>query len=550
MKHRRIRKAALLAVTSITAIVFTLSVLPLASRGAPLWSYCSQDPANLTTNGSMGGGHWTQFGVVADGWEPFNLTGIAPTFEHVDNEEIDPNGSQYIWADDQTFDAGVYEVVGNLTSGSLYKFWLGYALAAIDPKTGQNVRTNHIGRQVGIDSSGGTDPRSSDIAWSPVYYDGIAALNIPELSMTFRAAANKATIFLRAINTDSSGRAKVWFDSACMQSTDVAPTSAPALPVAAETQPAIPPPPVLGTPHFLPLVSHECAPPGVAATLNVGWHPKALAVDPSTNRVYVSLLDASAITFVDVSTLTTLGTWWLQDAGQARGVAAYDATIFAALRDTGSVVLMNGLTGAYKGRGIVGARPYGMDVSNGVIWVANSGAGSVSLLYTTGRVIATQAAGNTPVLVAAEGDSAFVTLLGSGVVRISSGSVVLNRYDTGAGSFGVAFDPLANQLFVSNQTTKQIISLNTSTGEVVGTVALDQPPYALALNRSTGHLYVVLASSNQLDIRDATTLDRVTLLPIGAQGTSGGDGIAVINGRVFVSNNAAGTVSVITDGCQ
>ena len=558
----------LLAVIGVTAFVFALAELPSSSRGAPLWSYCTSDASNLTANGSMAGGHYTSFGVVADSWEPFSFTGIAPSFDHATNEQIDPNGSQYIYAQNQTFDAGIYQTDSNLNQGSLYRVWLGYALAAIDFGDGQNARTNHIGRQVGINLSGGTDPRSPDVVWSPVYYDGIAALNIPALSMTFRAQTSRVTIFLRAINTDSAGLAKVWFDSVCMEPTSTAPTpSAPQLRAAATSRvepsspplasgPAAtsrdepPPPPVVGGTIYLPVISRQCAPPTVLANLNVGWHPKGVAGDSATNRVYVNLLDASAVTFIDANTLATLGTWWLNDAGQGRGIAAYNGTVFAALRETASLVLMNGLTGAYKSRAIVGARPYGVGNSNGRIWVADSGSGSVSVLDTLGNLVGTDSAGNTPALVAPAVGRAFVSMLGGGVTDVSDNGSTLNHFDTGAGSFGVAFDPLTDQLFVSNRNTNQIMSLNASTGEVLRTVTLDQAPFALALNLDTRRLFAVLANSNQLDVRDATTLDRVELLSIGSQGTSGGDGIAILNGRVYVSNFAQGTLSVVGDTCQ
>lgn len=223
------------------AIVVVILVCLIASAiawsgftGVPraLAASCAQDPGNLTTNGAMAGpGHPTPYGVVADGWNPFVVSTDPPIFAWVNNENApgDPiMGSQYIWADLDAFDAGIYQTITGLTPGIYYRFWLGYALAAYDRDGQGNKRNNLIGRQVGIDLTGGTNPSSPSVGWGNVYWDGIAALNIPDLSMTFAAQSSTATIFLRVVNNNvNNGRSKVWFDVVCMQALDPQPPSNP-----------------------------------------------------------------------------------------------------------------------------------------------------------------------------------------------------------------------------------------------------------------------------------------------------------------------------------
>lgn len=178
---------------------------------------CAQDPNNLIVNGSMGPGyHDTPYGTVVDGWQVFIMSGDAPNFRHVDNEQIDPFGSQQIYTD-KTFDAGVYQTVKNLTPGTFYLIRLGYSLAA-KSYDGPNVRVQTIGRKIGVDPYGGTDPKSPNVFWGPDYFDGKAALNIPAMTMIFPALTDQATIFLRAMATDGSGgENRVWLDAVCME---------------------------------------------------------------------------------------------------------------------------------------------------------------------------------------------------------------------------------------------------------------------------------------------------------------------------------------------
>jgi hypothetical protein len=204
------RTLSKLILVVFVAAVFMPMLLPHTPVDA-LKNPCSLDPENLIVNGSMASGG----GSTADGWQSFVLDG-SPQFSWVGNEQIDPNGSQFI-VSTGTFDAGVYQTVHSLQPNVYYSFRLGYSLAA-KSYSGPNVRVDTIGRKVGVDPFGGTDPRSPNILWGRDYFDGLAALNIPDMSMIFAARSPNATIFLRAMARDGSGgENKVWFDAVCME---------------------------------------------------------------------------------------------------------------------------------------------------------------------------------------------------------------------------------------------------------------------------------------------------------------------------------------------
>ncbi len=199
----------------------------------------AQDPNNLIANGGMGPAHHdTPYGTVVDGWEPFVVSGNPPRFQWVDNEQIEPGGSQQIFSS-EIFDAGVCQTIRGLNPGTYYMFRLGYSLAA-KCYAGPNVRVNTIGRQVGVDPFGGSDPKSSNVLWGPTLFDGNVAVNRPEMQMIFAARLERATIFLRVIARDGSGgENRVWFDAVCMEPRpEIAP-----YPITAPTPPTPPPTP-------------------------------------------------------------------------------------------------------------------------------------------------------------------------------------------------------------------------------------------------------------------------------------------------------------------
>lgn len=213
---------------------------PLALMRAPVArafpDNCGLHPSNLFRNGSMAPGHDTQWGVVSTEWEPFVISG-GPRFEWVDNEKWDANGAQYFWADATPFDAGIRQTVGGLQNGVYYRFRIGYSHARLDPGTTTNDVHPSMGRQVGVDPTGGTDPRSANVLWGSALFNSDRGMNPAELTMTFAARADKATIFFRGIFKGASGRAKVWFDVACMEVASDMPTATPLAPTATTIPP-------------------------------------------------------------------------------------------------------------------------------------------------------------------------------------------------------------------------------------------------------------------------------------------------------------------------
>ena len=149
------------------------------------------------------------------------MSANAPQFQWVNNEAIDPGGSQQIFSGD-TFDAGVMQTVRKLQPNMVYMVRLGYSLAA-KSINGPNVRVNTIGRKIGVDVNGGTDAKSANVIWGPDLFDGKAAVNRPEMQMVFVAKANQATVFLRAMAKEGgatnnvAGENRVWFDAICME---------------------------------------------------------------------------------------------------------------------------------------------------------------------------------------------------------------------------------------------------------------------------------------------------------------------------------------------
>lgn len=193
-----------------------------AADGAP----CTDPnafPQNLTRNGSIDGGYDTQYGVVASSWNAFIYDKTPPSFDLVDNENavgdyVAPY-SQYIHGDGIEFDAGIYQVIVGTTPGQSYDFKVGFAIMLRDTGGGNNQKIDGVVvRLVGVDPTGGSDPRSPNVTWGPEWDGGGygAGLNNPNMTMTFVAKANQVTVFARAYNRGTAASDKAWFDVMCL----------------------------------------------------------------------------------------------------------------------------------------------------------------------------------------------------------------------------------------------------------------------------------------------------------------------------------------------
>jgi YVTN family beta-propeller protein len=295
-----------------------------------------------------------------------------------------------------------------------------------------------------------------------------------------------------------------------------------------------------------------CGLPSVVATIPVGTSPKEIAIDPATGRIFVALFEDSSVAVVDTKTNQRIATWSTDSRGHANGIAYANGRLFVTLRDSGSVAILDASTGALIGSTAVGGMPYGVGAGNNRVWVANFAPGSVSVLEATTRnLIATVNVGNYPSMIATDGMRGFVSFYGGGIAVVGGDGTLLNRVaPLDPGVFGIAPNALGNLLYVTNREKRVLWVIDPSLRAIVSTTALTSSPYALILNPASNRLFVVLAGSNQVDVRDGASLNRIALLGVGAQGEQGGDGIAVANGRIYVSNYEEGTVTVIADNCQ
>jgi len=160
----------------------------------------------LVPNGSFKDGfHYEQDvgGYVGNYWDGYNIVG-HPSFEHDPRESMDGD-SQRIWSDYVAFRSGIMQVLTGKTPGQYYtlKAWVATTW------TGASRDTFEIGKKVGIDPYGGTDPQADSVVWGCEYWQD----NIwHELSVSAQAQSSNITIFVEINCPVARPAAQTWID--------------------------------------------------------------------------------------------------------------------------------------------------------------------------------------------------------------------------------------------------------------------------------------------------------------------------------------------------
>jgi YVTN family beta-propeller protein len=255
-------------------------------------------------------------------------------------------------------------------------------------------------------------------------------------------------------------------------------------------------------------------------------HPKAVAVDPTTQRVY------------------------------------------ATARDTDRLYVFNGMTLAVIGSAAVGNEPWGVAVNpdTNKVYVANFASGDLYVLDATTLALRTIIpVGPNPTFVKFNPttNQLFVVTYGNSHVAVINGAtdtLVTTVPSGGLAAWGLAVDPNANLVYVSNRDSGTVTTLDANRGyQTVGGRTI-QPcggagasPYGLEFNPTNNKLYIACAPSQNVNRAavyraTATGMTRLAFLPVGNGGEDGGGGVAVdrATSNVFFTNSEANTVSVIS----
>lgn len=318
-------------------------------------------------------------------------------------------------------------------------------------------------------------------------------------------------------------------------------------PTATATATATPSPTATATATPLPAACLP-SPAGVIA-MPANDAPKGMAAD--ADLVYVALSNQSSLAIIDAASDALQGVQALAPGG-VNGVAVVGERVYTSNRNSAKLSISQAGSGALLDAISVGSLPWGVGGAGDRVYVANFADGTVSVVDTTsGAVMRTTAVAAMPAFVAALPDRAYVTHINGRLSMLGRNGTLLADLNPGAAGqlWGAALSPDGDRLYLADRPGNRILVLSTANNQVVDTVALPGPPYALALNPGTGHLFAVDASADRVYVlatRDGNAY--LGAVAVGSQDAGeGGQGIAVAHNKVYVANWQGRSVSVLDD---
>jgi len=260
---------------------------------------------------------------------------------------------------------------------------------------------------------------------------------------------------------------------------------------------------------------------------------------------------------IDRANNTVVATWETKaTAGlhrYANGVAISQGRVYVANRNANSVSAI--LISNHDDVQIipVGSHPFGVEAGSDYVFVANFDSNDVTIINSSSLATNTVSVPGNPTMLAALGNNAYVATWSGGVHEVGSDGSVDQVVSPDQGQFfGVAANPATARVYISDQSDNSVVVLDTNTNTIVATISMPARPHALAVNSRNNRIYIVAAAENKLYVFDGETNQLVGDVSVGQQdATEGGQGIAIRSDRIYVSDYADGTLTILDDSaCQ
>jgi YVTN family beta-propeller protein len=292
------------------------------------------------------------------------------------------------------------------------------------------------------------------------------------------------------------------------------------------------------------------ASPSVVATVPVGSGPVDIAVDAVNGRIYVTD-SANALSVIDSSTNQVVDQ--LSPGFPVHAVAVNPATnrLYVSAVDISEhfIIVIDTTTNQTLTTLDADDWPIDMAVNTATnrVYVVNHGDGTMTVIDgATNQVIATVDANFLARAVAVDEAANRIYVEGMSSVLVIDGgtnqvvdSIVLDGFN-----WGMALNPDTDRIYIASfDNGVSVIDVNSKA--VVATVPVGTEPEALAVNTATNHIIVPNGGSDDVSIIDGATNSVIATLPVGVNPT----GIAVnpATNLAYIANSNDGTVSVISD---
>lgn len=253
----------------------------------------------------------------------------------------------------------------------------------------------------------------------------------------------------------------------------------------------------------------------VVTSIEVGMNPKNIAVNPVTNMIYVTNENSKSVSVIDGQTNSVVKT--ISVGGQPEGL--------------------------------------GLDIISNKIYVANLNVtdvnnNSVSVIDgTTNRIVDTINLGNVSplqVVVNENTNKVYVTDGTDDTVIVIDGSTdkILESIQAGLSTQYIAVNKVTNKIYVSGPSATLAV-IDGSDNKVINTIKIGEDSTSIAVNDVTNRVYVTNRDSNAILVIDGSTDSY--LQQLGPANTAYGIAVNPNTGKIYTSSYGSASVWITDD---
>ncbi len=291
--------------------------------------------------------------------------------------------------------------------------------------------------------------------------------------------------------------------------------------------------------------SYACK-PRLARRVFLGSHPRSVVADGGF--IYVGLEDGGDVLVLDAATLSSVALWDSPGSGANALVVGPDR-VYLVHRNSSQVAVFDRRSGYILGLWPTGWLPWGATLVENTLYVSNYASWDVSVYNAqTGELLRRVPVGRKPALLTSLGGSVYVPLVGGDMVRLlADGRVKVDVPGVGVGTVAAVADAERRLVYASNRDPRDIAVVDDVQSRAVAHIPLPGRPVGLALAPNGRWLYAVDPFDNRLMIVDTQRRRWADSIPLADQGDEeGGQGIFVQGNTLYLTDYAAGTLSVYT----
>jgi YVTN family beta-propeller protein len=286
----------------------------------------------------------------------------------------------------------------------------------------------------------------------------------------------------------------------------------------------------------------------VSATISVGSYPFVVAVNPTTNKAYVTRSNTYYVSVIDCAANTVTNTINL-------GMIVWDIitnpttnTVYVTNYTANKVSVINGSSNAVTATISVGSNPsdLGVNSTTNRIYVANWGSNNVSVINgSTSTVITTIAVGNHPGAVAVNPttNKIYVGNFNDNSVSVIDGSTnTVTATINNVNSPNDIATPTMNMVYVTSY-NNTVSVIDGSTNTVTATISGFNKAFCAAVNLTSNLIYVTNNGNNTVSVIKGSNNTIIDTISVGSSPM--GVAINPTTNKVYVANNSGANVSVI-----